>query len=407
MKVINSFGTMTPPRLNPFRLIAVAILAAIFMPPVFADDLGQQNGQDDSAVESRLKQTVEYLASDELQGRGPRTEGIEKAADYIADRMAKIGLKTDSFDGKPYQGFTAQAGDNKNTNLVTNQRVDFAWPDLKSVADINFYNAILKVEVRSATIQSPKNPANASSRSLKLKNVIGILEAQGPLAEETLVIGAHYDHLGERKTADGGIAVYHGANDNASGVAVMLETAQILARRQNKLHRRIVFIAFGGEELGLLGSSHYVRHPLVPLEKTIAMINLDMVGRMQYNMVGSIGTSTSPALAIITEKVFRRHRVFLFEYPWVAPVSDHMEFYDRHIPIVAFSTSGGILSDVHTPADRANVINYPGMREIARTTADIAVGLTEANQRPRFHEEWAISVVFRDILRLCSLIMDN
>ena len=129
-----------------------------------------------------------------------------------------------------------------------------------------------------------------------MKNVVGVLEGEGPHAEETIVVGAHYDHLGlgGRVARPGVKAIHHGADDNASGTAAVIEVARQLASREKKLPRRIVFITFSGEERGLLGSARYVREPLIPLNKTIAMLNMDMVGRLHDNklIVYGYGTAT-------------------------------------------------------------------------------------------------------------------
>jgi Zn-dependent M28 family amino/carboxypeptidase len=263
----------------------------------------------------------------------------------------------------------------------------------------------------SASGDSPaqNQPTNGTVKAVddlvKLKNVVGILEAQGPLAEETIVIGAHYDHLGMRKFPRGKTVVFHGANDNASGVATMLETAQILAQRGKKLPRRIVFVAFSGEESGLLGSFHYVNDPPVPLEKTIAMINLDVVGRMEGDNLMSFGAPSSPTLSKMTGKVVKQHQLNLKEMSQVFAGSDHVPFYAYHIPVVFLLTEGG-RGDYHRPSDRANTLNYSGMRKIAQITADLSVELSEADKPPDFAEEGVSSFCFRILLRLWGSMSD-
>src|SRR5262249_30302990 len=130
--------------------------------------------------------------------------------------------------------------------------------------------------------------------------VVGVLEGAGPLASETIVIGGHYDHLGHGGATSGSLAflsrdIHNGADDNASGTAMVLELARRLGARRDPLTRRVVFMAFSGEERGLLGSHYYVEHPLFPLEQTVMMINCDMVGRLnsrsELTMIGT-GTTT-------------------------------------------------------------------------------------------------------------------
>ncbi|MCA1633980.1 MAG: M20/M25/M40 family metallo-hydrolase [Acidobacteria bacterium] len=135
-------------------------------------------------------------------------------------------------------------------------------------------------------------------RSAPAANVVGILRGTDPkLKDEVIVVGAHYDHLGHG--GQGSLAsregeIHHGADDNASGTAALIELARLLSAERDKLRRTVVFIAFGGEEEGLLGSSHYVAHPSLPVEQTVAMLNMDMVGRLKDDtlVIGGVGTAT-------------------------------------------------------------------------------------------------------------------
>jgi Peptidase family M28 len=378
--------------------ILTAIAVCFFVAPLFGADLGRQNGQDDAAIEARLKQTVEYLASDELQGRGPRTEGIDRAADFIAKRMGKIGLKTDLFQGSPFQSFYARPPNEEGEGLDLNLNIFSFFGD-------TIYTIFVKIGDSSPQKESSEIPVLHSENSVKLKNVVGMFEGHGPLAEETIVIGAHYDHLGERKGPNGETIVYHGANDNASGVAVMLETADILAHRQQKLRRRIVFVAFSGEELGMLGSFHYVNYPAVPLDKTIAMINLDMVGRLENNKLTSMGASKSPTLAKTLDKIVKRHNLTLDEMPWVYPISDHAGFYAHRIPEAFLMTWSG-WGEYHQPTDTANTLNYAGMRKVAQVDADLVAELAETEQRPELSEESIGAWLYRDVLLIWSWLSD-
>src|SRR5262249_40367253 len=119
------------------------------------------------------------------------------------------------------------------------------------------------------------------SRRIAVKNVVGVLEGAGPLAKETVVIGAHYDHLGlggpVRLSASGRPATHYGADDNGSGSTVVMELARRFGAVKDRQGRRLVFMTFTGEEINLLGSDYYVKNPLFPLSDTVAMVNLDMV----------------------------------------------------------------------------------------------------------------------------------
>jgi aminopeptidase YwaD len=151
-------------------------------------------------------------------------------------------------------------------------------------------------------LEVPKNLMLAVStdivrREAPAANVVGVLEGSDPkLKDEVIVVGAHYDHLG--RGGEGSLApregeIHHGADDNASGTAGLLELARLLSQDREKMRRTVVFIAFGGEEEGLIGSSYYVAHPSRPIEQTVAMINMDMVGRLKGDAltVGGVGTA--------------------------------------------------------------------------------------------------------------------
>ncbi|MCA9053509.1 MAG: M20/M25/M40 family metallo-hydrolase, partial [Planctomycetaceae bacterium] len=138
---------------------------------------------------------------------------------------------------------------------------------------------------------------NLIIKRVDVANVVGVLEGEGPLADETIVIGAHYDHIGfggEGSLSPGSHEIHNGADDNASGTAALIELARRLAARDEKPARRLVFIAFTGEERGLLGSAQYVKEPLFPLEQTIVMFNMDMVGRLEDDKLTVFGAGTSP-----------------------------------------------------------------------------------------------------------------
>jgi hypothetical protein len=219
----------------------------------------------------------------------------------------------------------------------------------------------------------------------EVKNVLAVLDAEGPLAEETLVIGAHYDHVGRRSGGKGGGAkaeIYNGADDNASGVAVLLEVARSLAQREEKLRRRVVFIAFAAEERGLLGSNHYVKHPLFPVENTIAMLNLDMVGRLRGDKLTVGGSGTAARFDELLDKLNQSHGFQLTKRPSGYGPSDHTSFYAEKVPVMHFYT--GVHGDVHRPTDDFDKLNVPGMRRVAALVAETAVALADGEPRPEY-----------------------
>jgi hypothetical protein len=199
-------------------------------------------------------------------------------------------------------------------------------------------------------------------------NVVGMLEGEGAGADQTILIGAHYDHIGMGgpNSRDPGLrAIHNGADDNASGTAAMLEVARRFATRPTKPSRRLVFIAFSGEERGLLGSAFYARKdPIVPLEKTAAMINFDMVGRVKENRLIVYGTKTADAFEPILSKLDEKAESLALKLvPLGVPASDHITFYRNKIPSLHFFS--GTHADYHMPTDDADKINYPGMTAVA------------------------------------------
>jgi peptidase M28-like protein/PDZ domain-containing protein len=221
----------------------------------------------------------------------------------------------------------------------------------------------------------------------EVKNVIAVLEGEGATADETIVIGAHYDHLGWG--GDGSFVpdkreIHNGADDNASGAAALVEVARELTRREHKLPRRIVLIAFTGEERGLLGSAYYCRHPLFPLERTVAMLNMDMVGRLQDDKLIVQGVDTATEFGPIIDRLNERAGFKITRQPGGFGPSDHASFYGQKIPVMHFFT--GVHKDYHRPTDDYDKINATGMRRVAEFVAETAVALAEAPGRPTYKE---------------------
>ena len=215
-------------------------------------------------------------------------------------------------------------------------------------------------------------------------NVIGILDGSDPvLKNETIVIGAHYDHLGrggEGSLAPNSGQVHHGADDNASGTAGLLELARIFSAQRPKLKRTVVFIAFSGEEEGLLGSNYYVNHPVVPLADTVAMFNMDMIGRMKDRklVISGVGTATEwRQLLTASNGGFE----LSMNEDGFGP-SDHSSFYGKKIPVLFFWT--GTHSDYHKPSDTFDKINYTDEARILSFVARIIRDADSAEKRLTF-----------------------
>lgn len=215
-----------------------------------------------------------------------------------------------------------------------------------------------------------------------VKNVVAMLEGEGPNADEAIVIGAHYDHVGTRKASDGKMEVYNGADDNASGTSAMIEIARVLAGREKKLGRDVLFVAFTAEERGLVGSRHYVENPLVPLDDTVAMINLDMVGRLRSDRLNVYGTGTGSSFDKLLDPLGGRHELDLKKHPSGIGPSDHASFCRKNIPVLFFIT--GFHSDLHKPTDDVEKINVPGMRRVCQLVTEAAIELADSPERPKF-----------------------
>jgi len=224
-------------------------------------------------------------------------------------------------------------------------------------------------------------------KKTQIRNVLGVLEGRGALADQTIVIGAHYDHLGyggEGSLAPWTREIHNGADDNASGTAALVEIARQLARDDQSPRRRILFIAFTGEERGLLGSSYYVQHPRFPLESTVAMVNLDMVGRLTDDKLAVYGTGTATEFDALIERLAGERGFVLSKHPGGYGPSDHSSFYAKRIPVLHFFT--GTHRDYHRPSDDVDKLNVAGMRRIVELVTALVQTLASQPQPPTYVE---------------------
>jgi hypothetical protein len=199
-------------------------------------------------------------------------------------------------------------------------------------------------------------------------NVIGILPGRDPaLADETVVVGAHYDHLGRERGV-----VHPGADDNASGTAVVTALARAFAAAGGT-PRTLVFALFGAEELGLVGSGHYVRHPARPLARTVAMLNFDMVGRLGDRALSVGGVGSATGLDDLVARSAAATSVKVASSPSPYGSSDHVRFYRAGVPVLFFHT--GTHEDYHRPTDTADRIDAAGMARVAALGAALVEGL--------------------------------
>lgn len=251
-----------------------------------------------------------------------------------------------------------------------------------------------------ASIKETKGPATFDVKTVKMNitvdlenvekptaNVIGYVPgAKSDLSDEYIVIGAHLDHLGwgpENSRYEGTEpAIHHGADDNASGTSAMMELARIVA--ENPLDRPAIFMGFTGEEFGLLGSAYYCKNPLVPLEKTIFMLNLDMVGRMEENKVNVHGTGTSSRWDSLVDSLSKIYTLEVSSSSDGWGPSDQTSFYAQKIPVLFLFT--GLHDDYHRPSDTWDKLNYAGLEKIVKFSESILSAVDENPEKPDFVE---------------------
>lgn len=289
----------------------------IFLPVLFILILSCSDRRE---VNISFRDDVAFLSDDALKGRETGTEQEKLAADYIAGRFKNLGLQPMGNDGTYVQPFSFKPKNDPHGQVM------FTTGD----------------------------------STLTGTNVLGFWDNH---ALHTVVIGAHFDHLGmggQGSLYANGEAIHNGADDNASGVAVLLALAKELQDKKYAGHNYL-FIAFTGEEMGLLGSNYFTKHPTIPLENVAYMINLDMVGRLRPDKTLSIsGTGTSPIWNQVLHSANLTFKLVLGE-SGVGP-SDHTSFYLQDIPVLHFFT--GQHEDYHKPSDDYEKLNYEGMREI-------------------------------------------
>ena len=269
----------------------------------------------DRSLIEKLKRDVIYLSSDELEGRNTGSESEKIAADYIIEKLKIYKVKPKGTKGF-LQKFTAKINANPHTNTV--------------------------------------------AKEITGQNVVGYIDNQ---SKNTVIIGAHYDHIGYGEYGSryfGDRDVHNGADDNASGVSVMIQLADQLKSIKDY---NFLFIAFSGEEYGLYGSSFYAKNPTINLDNVSYMINFDLIGRYVDSVglaVNGVGTSSS-----WNDLLAQSNENFDFKLvtseSGVGP-SDHTSFYLQNIPVLHFFT--GQHDDYHTPRDDYDKINFEGMQKI-------------------------------------------
>ncbi len=302
--------------------LGVASLVGIFsVPPLAAKEAAFERAL--ASIEAAdLTRHGALLSLDELKGRDGGSEGEKLAAFYIASEFRRLGLKPGGLDGTYFQPFTTR-------------------------------------------------------KKLESNNVIGLLPGTDPeLKNEYIVVGGHYDHIGVNREGE----ICNGADDNASGSSAVLEVAEAFLLHPPR--RSVLFMAFGAEEQGLLGSAHYCAHPIYPLAQTVAMVNLDMIGRSKDDYLFIGGAGTSPVFRPLIEELNQQFDFNLEIKNGGGAPSDNMQFFLRGIPVLFLFT--GIHPDYNQPSDDWNRINLAGLEKIARFAFSAAMHLANRDERPEF-----------------------
>lgn len=278
--------------------------------------------------ETKIREHIKILASDSMQGRGTGKEGEKMAAAYIQSQFKKLKLQTKGDEKSYLQAFTFKGG------------------------------------------------AHGEGEAGTANNIVAYLDNK---AATTIIIGAHYDHLGlgdqgSSLDANPKEKIHNGADDNASGVAGVLELARVLSKNKVKEKNNFLFLCFSGEELGLYGSKYFADHPTLELAQVNYMINMDMIGRLdpQTKTVLVHGTGTSPVWEPLLKKLENENVKIKTDSSGVGP-SDHTSFYLKNIPVLHFFT--GSHSDYHKPSDDWEKVNYEGEVHVLNLISQVITSL--------------------------------
>jgi hypothetical protein len=345
--------------------------------------------QDDAASPFAGKETTRYSYFEHKVTNAFRHGA---AAVLLANDLASLKGESDQLIG--YTAAGSEAFSNLPVVMLKRAAVDklLAAAGEPSLGDFEQQiDGDLKPRSRELKGWRVKATVGISRTTVETKNVIGVLEGAGPLAEETVVVGGHYDHLGRGGLTSGSLAffsseIHNGADDNASGTSMVMELARRLGARPDPPPRRVVFMAFSGEERGLLGSQYYVEHPLFPLKSTVMMINCDMVGRLDSkNDLQIVGTGTSAGIDALIDGLGKSSGLAIKKVTGLSDGfggSDHQSFYAKGVPVLFAFT--GLHKDYHRPTDDSNLINYPGMARIADYLELVTLEIAERPDRPVF-----------------------
>ncbi|MBW7934305.1 MAG: M20/M25/M40 family metallo-hydrolase [Gemmatimonadaceae bacterium] len=225
---------------------------------------------------------------------------------------------------------------------------------------------------------------NAAPRQYQSQNVAALVPGRGPLADEYVIVGGHFDHIGRdsatARDPEKGHVIHPGADDNGSGAVTVMEVARRIARQPT--NRSVLVVNFSGEELGLLGSSQFADHLPVPKEKVQAMVNLDMVGRLRNDKLIVYGVQTAPELKAIVDSANIAPKLAIAAVGDGEGPSDHAAFYRKDLPVLHLFTD--LHDDYHTANDLPDRLNYDGMVRVADFTERVVRALADRPQRLTF-----------------------
>jgi len=522
-----------PPYHRPLVSRSILLLLLLAIPASARDDRGAGTHSRDASLfpQDEYLGHIRYLASDELEGRGTGQEGIDKAAEYIADYFEKFGVEPAGDDGTYFQNFTLklrkQIGEGtrlavglegRRTRAPAKLRQDFVpFPFSGNGAfkgdvvfagygmveeDFNEYEGLdvsgkvvlvmrraprfrdfgfmpqsFRAKARKAAardaaavivvnppddeegdklfefdgpsagggmfgsrsvglplvqvrrevaermlksaglpgladlqkqIEETKKPVSAALKGVSVKgavkleqvespvrNIVGLIPGTGPQKEEIIILGGHYDHLGIRNKGQEGFDpakdISNGADDNASGTALVMNMARVYTQGQRP-NRSILLMLFTAEELGLLGSYHFVNNPTVDLEKVVAMLNFDMVGRLKNDKL-EVGGMRTGGFEEMVLRMAKPYGLKIKDGGGGRGPSDHTSFYNKKIPVLFFFT--GIHKQYHQPTDDTPLINAEGAIRIARFAADIVDEIDARPERPTFTADTSRATIAR------------
>ena len=274
-------------------------------------------------TEKELKSHIQFLTADSLAGRFPGSKANEQVVNYLVNDFKSNNIRT------LIQEFEAKL--RKDKSIVT------TW------------------------------------------NVLGLVEGKDSiLKKEVIILGAHYDHLGKK-----GDSIYHGADDNASGTAALLEIAEKIVAHKNELKRSVIFIAFGAEEQGLLGSQFFVENPIVPIENIKLMINMDMLGRLnEKSHVYMGGAGTFPGGEKLMKKLGKPNHVNPVVHAGSVGGSDHVSFYKKGISVLGIHTGGN--KHYHKPSDTIETLNISGEVNVANYIYQVIMEVATSGRELKF-----------------------